>query len=116
MDGSGTLGGFEQSLYSEAITAALLTGTTGQILDLSATNVVPPPPPSNPVLNPANIIPPAMSSLASIGFLGDGDTLDSDETDDDLKTKKESDKSSAKDKKSSSDTPTTAAPVSAGSR
>jgi len=116
VDGSGTLGGFEQSLYSEAITAALLTGTTGQILDLSATNVVPPPPPSNPVLNPANIIPPAMSSLASIGFLGDGDTLDSDETDDDLKTKKESDKSSAKDKKSSSDTPTTAAPVSAGSR
>ena len=117
VDGSGTLGGFEQSLYSEAITAALLTGTTGQILDLSATNVVPPPPPpSNPVLNPANIIPPAMSSLASIGFLGDGDTLDSDETDDDLKTKKESDKSSAKDKKSSSDTPTPAAPVSAGSR
>ena len=117
VDGSGTLGGFEQSLYSVPITAALLTGTTGQILDLSATNVVPPPPPpTNPVLNPANIIPPAMSSLASIGFLGDGDTLDSDETDDDLKTKKDSDKSSAKDKKSSSDTPTTAAPVSAGSR
>jgi hypothetical protein len=118
VDGSGTLGGFEQSMYSEAITAALLTGTTGQILDLSATNVVPPPPPppSNPVLNPANIIPPAMSSLASIGFLGDGDTLDSDETNDDLKTKKGSNKSSAKDKKSSSAKPSPAAPVSAGIR
>ena len=117
VDGSGTLGGFEQSLYSVPITAALLTGTTGQILDLSATNVVPPPPPpSNPVLNPANIIPQAMSSLASIGFLGDGDTLDSDETNDDLKTKKGSNKSSAKDKKSSSAKPSPAAPVSAGIR
>jgi hypothetical protein len=117
VDGSGTLDGFAKFVYSVPITAALLTGQvgsgiTGQILDLSS----PTSEPSNPVLNPANIIPPAMSSLASIGFLGTGDTLDSDETDDDLKTKKDSDESSAKDKKSSSDTPTTAAPVSAGSR
>ena len=83
VDGSGTLAGYAKTFYPTTITAALLTGTGGEILDLSAASGV-------SYGNPATMIPQAMASLPPIGLLGSADTLDSDESDAsaDLKPKK----------------------------
>ena len=78
VDGSGTLGNFAKTVYGVPITAPLLTGLTGQILDLSSTGSGPGPNPAVSYINPAMIIPQAMPSLPSIGLLGDSDTLDDD--------------------------------------
>ena len=69
VDGVGTLGAFVTSIYQTPITAALLTGAGGQILDLSVSN-------SLPFSNPANIIPPSISVLPPIGVLGSSDELE----------------------------------------
>jgi len=71
VDGSGTLGNFAKTVYRTPITVALLTGITGQILDLSSASGV-------SYTNPATFIPQAMSSLPPVGLLGNSDTLDED--------------------------------------
>ena len=83
VDGSGTLASYAKTFYPTTITAALLTGTGGEILDLSAASGV-------SYGNPATMIPQAMASLPPLGLLGSADTLDSDESDEsaDLKPKK----------------------------
>ena len=82
VDGSGTLASYAKTFYPTTITAALLTGTGGEILDLSAASGV-------SYGNPATMIPQAMASLPPLGLLGSADTLDSDESDEsaDLKPK-----------------------------
>ena len=74
VDGSGTLGNFDKTIYRIPITAALLTGQvgsgiTGQILDLSAASGV-------SYTNPATLVPAPSPILPGIGILGNSDTLD----------------------------------------
>jgi filamentous hemagglutinin family protein len=75
VDGSGTLGNFAQSIYQVPINVALLTGTTGQILDLTPSGSV-------GFGNPALIIPQPIPLLPPVGLLGNSDTLDQDSADD----------------------------------
>jgi hypothetical protein len=82
VDGSGTLGNFSKTVYGTPITTALLTGLTGQILDLSSAGSGPGPNPPVSYTNPALIIPQAMPLLPPVGLLGDSDTLDEDDADD----------------------------------
>ncbi|MDA1263304.1 MAG: hypothetical protein O3B75_10465, partial [Planctomycetota bacterium] len=94
VDGVGTLGAFVTSIYQTPITAALLTGAGGQILDLSVSN-------SLPFSNPANIIPPSISVLPPIGVLGSSDELEQNE-------KKKAKPEAQGSKKTASETPKTA--------
>ena len=72
VDALGTLGAYSKSVYPTAITSTLLSGTGGATLDLSAASGV-------SYINPAVIIPQAMSSMPPIGLLGDADTLDEED-------------------------------------
>ncbi len=54
----------------------MLSGAGGATLDLSAVSGV-------SYINPAMIIPQAMSSMPPIGLLGDADTLDGEDEEDD---------------------------------
>ena len=112
VDGSGTLSNYAKSLYPRTITAALLTGVGGQVLDLSAYSAL------FKYGNPANIIPQAMASLPAIGLLGDSETLDSEEATalKAKKAKKDANTAAAKAKKSASTKPAAAAPVPVASR
>ena len=94
IDANGTLGGFVTSIYQSPITVALLTGTGGQILDLSVANTV-------ALFNPANIIPPQMSILPPIGLLGSSDELEQNK-------KKKAKPEAQGSKKTASETPKTA--------
>ena len=76
VDALGTLGAYSKSVYPTAITSTLLSGTGGATLDLSAASGV-------SYINPAVIIPQAMSSMPPIGLLGDADTLDEEDEEDD---------------------------------
>jgi hypothetical protein len=94
IDANGTLGGFVTSIYQSPITVGLLTGTGGQILDLSVLNSV-------ALFNPANIIPPQMSILPPIGVFGSSDELEQNE-------KKKPKPEAQGSKKTASETPKTA--------
>ena len=94
IDANGTLGGFVTSIYQSPITVGLLTGTGGQILDLSVVNSV-------ALVNPANIIPPQMSILPPIGVFGSSDELEQNE-------KKKPKPEAQGSKKTASETPKTA--------
>jgi len=110
VDGSGTLGNFAKTVYRTPITAALLTGLTGQILDLSAASGV-------SYINPAMIIPQAMPSLPPVGLLGDSDTLDEEDADDATDGKSNGGKSAdPKAKKTASEKPKTPSVVPVASR
>ena len=76
VDALGTLGAYSKSVYPTAITSTLLIGAGGATLDLGAVSGV-------SYINPATIIPQAMSSMPPIGLLGDADTLDEEDEEDD---------------------------------
>lgn len=65
----GTLNGFTKTIYQTPITAALLTGTSGEILDLSSASGV-------PFMNPTLVlpVPVPMPILPAIGILGNTDS------------------------------------------
>ena len=111
VDGSGTLGNFAKSVFQGPITVALLTGTTGQILDLSTSGSV-------GFGNPALIIPQPMPLLPPVGLLGNSDTLDQDSADDSTNgnSKKTSKPKNSKAKKAASDKPAVSAVVPVASR
>ena len=72
VDALGTLGAYAKTMYQTSITAGLLSGAGTLVLDLSAASGV-------SYINPARIIPQAMSSTPPIGLLGDADTLDKED-------------------------------------
>jgi hypothetical protein len=100
VDGSGTLGNFAQSVYQVPINVALLTGTTGQILDLTPIG-------SGGFGNPALIIPQPIPLLPPVGLLGNSDTLDQDSADDSTNSnsKNTGKSTNSKAKKTASDKP-----------
>ena len=111
VDGSGTLGNFAQSLYMVPINVALLTGTTGQILDLSTSG-------SGGFGNPALIIPQPIPLLPPVGLLGNSDTLDQDSADDSTNgnSKNTGKLTNSNDNKTASDKPAVSAVVPVASR